>query len=132
MDNTVATRRQSEIVIFVEGASQLVAQPTPLMAAVFPLDRLGAFTKKASNECRFEKEMYRINAKFEAEVVRKSERNERIATKPRRPLLDQMRTQHISHAYASKRGRHAQKAVSAHMRTRRMLAWVRIKGFHHL
>ncbi|MED6133088.1 hypothetical protein PIB30_025240, partial [Stylosanthes scabra] len=40
-------------------------------------------------------------AEFGAEVAGESERNERIATKPRRPLLDQMRTQQRSHAYAS-------------------------------
>ncbi|MED6110386.1 hypothetical protein PIB30_042325 [Stylosanthes scabra] len=32
-------------------------------------------------------------AEFGAEVAEESERNERIATKPRRPLLDQMRMQ---------------------------------------
>ncbi|MED6191922.1 hypothetical protein PIB30_005402 [Stylosanthes scabra] len=32
-------------------------------------------------------------AEFEANVAGESERNETIATKPRRPLLDQMRTQ---------------------------------------
>ncbi|MED6197760.1 hypothetical protein PIB30_059637 [Stylosanthes scabra] len=41
------------------------------------------------------------DAEFRAEVAGESERNERIATKPRRPLLDQMRTHQWSHAYAS-------------------------------
>ncbi|MED6131945.1 hypothetical protein PIB30_014847 [Stylosanthes scabra] len=64
-------------------------------------------------------------AEFGAEVARESERNERIATKPRRPLLDQMRTHPI-------RGRHAQKAVSAQMRTHSELLCVRISGSQHL
>ncbi|MED6170272.1 hypothetical protein PIB30_029273 [Stylosanthes scabra] len=71
-------------------------------------------------------------AKFGAEVAESSERNERIATKPRRLLLDQMRTQHMEHAYASRRGRHAQKVVSAQMRTHKKLACVPISGFQHL
>ncbi|MED6160080.1 hypothetical protein PIB30_048070 [Stylosanthes scabra] len=69
---------------------------------------------------------------FKAEVAGESERNERITTKHRRSLLDQMCTQHMEHAYASRRGRHAQKAVSAQMRTHRKLACVRIRGFQHL
>ncbi|MED6220920.1 hypothetical protein PIB30_049413 [Stylosanthes scabra] len=51
-----------------------------------------------------------VQAEFGAEVAGESERNEMIATKPRRSLLDQMRTQQRSHAYASRRGRHAQMA----------------------
>ncbi|MED6182209.1 hypothetical protein PIB30_026469 [Stylosanthes scabra] len=59
-----------------------------------------------------------FTAEFEAEVAGKSERNKKIATKPRRPSLDQMCTQQRSHAYVSRRGRHAQKAVSAQMQLR--------------
>ncbi|MED6201162.1 hypothetical protein PIB30_092224 [Stylosanthes scabra] len=62
----------------------------------------------------------------------KSERNERIATKPRRPLLDQMRTQQRSHAYTSRRGRHAQKADLAQMRTHRKLPCLRISRVRSL
>ncbi|MED6170933.1 hypothetical protein PIB30_035898 [Stylosanthes scabra] len=40
-------------------------------------------------------------AKFGAEVAGESERNEKIATKPRRPKLEPMRTHQGSHAYAS-------------------------------
>ncbi|MED6172156.1 hypothetical protein PIB30_047440 [Stylosanthes scabra] len=71
-------------------------------------------------------------ANFGAEVAGKSERNEKIASKPRRPLLDQMRTQQRSHAYASRRGRQAQKADPTQMRTHRKLACVRISRFQHL
>ncbi|MED6144917.1 hypothetical protein PIB30_019886 [Stylosanthes scabra] len=56
-------------------------------------------------------------AEFGAEVAGESEKNERIATKPRRPLLDQMRTHQRSNVYVSRRGRHTQKAVSAQMHT---------------
>ncbi|MED6170446.1 hypothetical protein PIB30_030998 [Stylosanthes scabra] len=70
-----------------------------------------------------------VQAKFGAEVAGKSERNERIATKPRRPLLDQMRIQQRSHAYASRRGGHAQKADPAQMRTHMKLACVRTVVF---
>ncbi|MED6225944.1 hypothetical protein PIB30_098477, partial [Stylosanthes scabra] len=40
-------------------------------------------------------------AKFGVEVAGKSERNERIATKPRRPKLKPMHMHQGSHAYAS-------------------------------
>ncbi|MED6200219.1 hypothetical protein PIB30_082977 [Stylosanthes scabra] len=40
-------------------------------------------------------------ADFGAEVAGESKRNEMITTKPRRPLLDPMRTHQGSHAYAS-------------------------------
>ncbi|MED6148839.1 hypothetical protein PIB30_056811 [Stylosanthes scabra] len=40
-------------------------------------------------------------AKFIAEVAGESKRNERIASKPRRPKLEPMRTHQGSHAYAS-------------------------------
>ncbi|MED6224076.1 hypothetical protein PIB30_076889, partial [Stylosanthes scabra] len=39
-------------------------------------------------------------AKFGAEVAGESKKNGRIATKPRRPKLDPMRTHQGSHVYA--------------------------------
>ncbi|MED6184713.1 hypothetical protein PIB30_050143 [Stylosanthes scabra] len=38
---------------------------------------------------------FEFGAEFGAEVVGKSERNERITTKPRRPFLNQMRTHYM-------------------------------------
>ncbi|MED6170558.1 hypothetical protein PIB30_032129 [Stylosanthes scabra] len=79
-------------------------------------------------------------AEFGAEVAGESERNERIATKPRRPKLEPMRTHQGSHAYASlpwaarlfgRTDTYAY-ALRASMRTHRSIpASINRGAFHH-
>ncbi|MED6154703.1 hypothetical protein PIB30_115277, partial [Stylosanthes scabra] len=71
-------------------------------------------------------------AEFGAEVAGESERNEKIATNLGGHCLSL--SVHISGAMRTHpiRGRHAQKAVSAQMRTHSELLCVRVSGFQHL
>ncbi|MED6136933.1 hypothetical protein PIB30_060312 [Stylosanthes scabra] len=71
-------------------------------------------------------------AEFGAEGAGESERNERIATNLEGHCWSLCVRIPLSHAYASKRGRHAQMLISAPMRTHRSIpASINRGAFHH-
>ncbi|MED6181775.1 DNA (cytosine-5-)-methyltransferase [Stylosanthes scabra] len=81
-----------------------------------------------------------LEAEFRAEVAGESERNERIATKPRRPLLEPMRTHHMEpcvriQAWAARPNADLDTyayAYEASMRTHRSIpASINRGAFHH-